>query len=130
PVELQFGEVSEYLSASSVPMSSKDEGPFQTFAHGGFFGSEMENACLLSVDLAKRLTERDPATLIGLTPTLSYAASSSGALPQAPAAPFQIQRKDALFRIVGILERDPASGAGGGALLSGLMIPLGKATEM
>lgn len=131
PVEIKYDQASEFSLAAGVPMSSRNEGAFQTFAHGGFFTSETDNACLLSLDMAKRLTEGDAGKLIGRELTLSYAAPpGTGGVPIPTGTPFQVERKEAKYKIVGIVERDPNPGFGGGLLISGVMIPLAKAREI
>jgi len=132
PVELKYEQFAEPTSATGVAMSARNEGAFQTFAYGSFFNNESENACLLSLDLAKRLDERDPKNLIGKQVTLTWAASSTFAAgaPSMPDNPLQLQRAEARYTVVGIVEREPGPGGLPGAILSGLMIPLAKAREM
>jgi putative ABC transport system permease protein len=128
PLELSYGQFSEFSAAAGVPMSAQGEGVFQTLAFGTFFRNETDSACLLTLDLAKRMTDQDPKSLIGRTVTLSYATIPAGGagLTGMPS----IQRVDAKYTVVGIVERDPAPGLGGVAGLSGLMIPLAKASAM
>jgi ABC-type antimicrobial peptide transport system permease subunit len=132
PVELKYEQFSEQITAMGVAMSARNEGAFQTFAYGGFFTSESDNACLLSLDLAKRVDERDPKNLLGKQVTLTWASPSTFAAgaPSMPDNPLQIQRGDARYTVVGIVEREPGPGGLPGAILSGLMIPLGKARDM
>jgi putative ABC transport system permease protein len=129
PVELTYGQFSEFSAAAGVPMSSQGEGAFQTLAFGTFFRNETDSTCLLTLDLAKRVTDHDPKDLIGQAVTLSYAEMpASGAL--GPAGMAAIHRVDAKYTVVGIVERDPAPGLAGFAGLSGLMIPLAKARDI
>jgi putative ABC transport system permease protein len=124
PVELNFGEFSQAVTAMGVPMSSKGEGVFQTFSYGEFFSSESDS-CLLSLDMAKQITSQDPGNLVGKTLKLTYAASpkSSGDVDALTGIP--VRRVDVQCRITGIVERDPAPLAGGNpGLASGVMIPL------
>ena len=118
-VEAKYGGESEFAVASGVPMTVRGEGAFQSMAYGRFFANDAENACMLSLDLAKRINEKDPGSLVGQELTLNYAASAGGA----------IQRAETKCPIVGIVEREtgPLGGGGGG---SGLMIPLAKAREI
>jgi hypothetical protein len=39
PVEIKFGEATEYTAASGIPMSTKGTGPFQTITHGSGISS-------------------------------------------------------------------------------------------
>jgi putative ABC transport system permease protein len=132
PVDLKYEQFAEPMIATGVAMSARNEGAFQTFAHGGFFTNESDNACLLSLDLAKRVDERDPKNLLGKQVTLSWAASSTSAAGAVsmPDNPLQIQRVEARYTVVGIVEREPGPGGLPGAITSGLMIPLAKAREM
>jgi putative ABC transport system permease protein len=131
PVELTYGQFSEFSAAAGVPMSAQGEGAFQTLAFGTFFRNESDNACLLTLDMAKRMTDREPKDLIGQAVTLSYAQlPSSGATTAGAPDAASFQRVDAKFTVIGIVERDPAPGVGGIGGLSGLMIPLAKARDI
>src|SRR4051812_49368215 len=46
PLELKFGEHTEFAAAAGVPMSSKGEGGFQKIPHGQFFANETDPACM------------------------------------------------------------------------------------
>src|SRR2546422_714907 len=94
PLELRLGEFSRVVMAAGVPMSSKGEGAFQTLSFGTFFNSESENACVLSLDFARQIAQQDPASLIGKSPTLSYAASSPNAQETNYRGAFQVRRVD------------------------------------
>ena len=128
PVEVKFGGDSEFNTATGVPMSVKNEGAFQSIPHGRFFADENEAACLLSLDLAKRMNDANPAGLIGKELMLNYA-SSSGSGQAAPGMPAGVTRGESKCTIVGIIEREtgPFAAAGG---VSPLMIPLPKAREI
>ena len=119
PVEVKYGGESEFSIAAGVPMSVKGEGAFQAISYGRFFESESENACMLSLDFAKRINDQDPKKLVGQSLTLNYASSANGT----------VQRADIACPIVGIVEREtgPFQGAGG---VSPLMMPMGKAKEI
>src|SRR5262249_19547413 len=69
-VQLKYGQFAEPVMASGVAMSARDEAFFQTFAHGGFFRNATDSACVVTVDLAKRLSDRDPKELVGPQLTL------------------------------------------------------------
>ena len=120
PVEMTLGDFSRPMTVTGVPMSSKSEGAFQTFSHGQFFSSESDRACLLSLNMAKQITEKDPGSLVGKTATLAYAASRG----------LQPERVNLECRIAGIVERDPGAlpipGAPGGSVI----IPLGFAKSI
>ena len=128
PVEITFDGFSRPMTAAGVPMSSAGEGAFQTLSYGQFFTSESDNACMLSLDLAKQIAEQNPGSLIGKSLTLSYAASHVNEKEPVSQAGFQVQRVDLECRIVGIVERDPGGPLplGGGPPVS-VMIPLGIA---
>lgn len=137
PVQVTYKDSSELAAATGVPMSSAGEGAFQSLSHGAFFANDEDDACMLSLEMARRLTGADPGDLIGQTVTLTYATSATnGAAPAAAqplplpgfpsGAPMQIQRVDVPCPIVGIVERESAPLLGGG-LVSGVMIPLAKA---
>jgi putative ABC transport system permease protein len=128
PVEFTLAGFSRLTTAAGVPMSSKGEGAFQTLSYGQFFANESEEACMVSLDLAKQIAEKDPGSLIGKSPTLSYAASHVNEKEPASQAGFQVQRVDRECRIVGIVERDPGGPLplGGGPPVS-VVIPLGIA---
>jgi predicted lysophospholipase L1 biosynthesis ABC-type transport system permease subunit len=119
PVEVKYGSDTEFNLAAGVPMAVKGEGAFQSLVHGRFFASDTEPACMLSLDYAKRMNEKAPASLVGQDVTLNYATSAGGV----------IQRADMTCSIVGIVERETGPFAGGGGV-SPLMIPMGKAKEM
>ncbi len=132
PVEARLGDFSEFTTAAGVPMSSRGEGAFQTITHGAFFDTEVDEACMLSLDMAKRIDEAHPEALIGQSLTLAYATStpsSGGVTPPDAAAPFQVARVSAPCRIVGIVERESGPGLGG-STVSALMIPLARARTL
>ena len=119
PVEIKYGSDSEFNLAAGVPMAVKGEGAFQSIVHGRFFESDAEQACMLSLDYAKRMNEQAPGSLVGKDLTLNYAASVNGV----------VQRTDMKCPVVGIVERETGPFAGSGGV-SPLMIPLGKAKEI
>jgi putative ABC transport system permease protein len=127
PVEATIGEFSSPVIATGTPMSSKGEGAFQTFAYGEFFKDESESDCLLTLDMATRIAEKDTGSLIGKMLTLSYAASQRS-LSDGVADGFQVHRMEVQCRIAGIVERNPgAIGPGGALALSGVMLTMGLA---
>ena len=134
PVEVRYQDRSEFVSASGVPMSARDEGAFRTFVHGGFFANDSDNACLLILDMARRLSNNDPQALIGKTVTIAYAASPApGGMPAGVPMPlpvFQVQQVEVPFTVAGIVEREPGPAMGGTPGLAGLMIPMSRAREI
>ena len=73
PVEAKFGDESEGTLAAGVPMSAKDQGSFQSIAYGRFLSSETAAECLLSLDMAKRIDDANPQSLIGKDLLLAHA---------------------------------------------------------
>jgi putative ABC transport system permease protein len=119
PVEVKLGNDTEFHVAAGVPMAVKGEGAFQAIVYGRFFESESEQACMLSLDLAKRMKEQAPGSLVGQELVLNYPASADGV----------VQRAETKCAIVGIVERETGPFAGGGSV-SPLMIPLARAKEI
>jgi putative ABC transport system permease protein len=142
PVEVRYSLFAEGAAATSVDMSQNGEGPYQKLAFGTFFVSDTENVCLLSLDMAKRMTDHDagvageePKDLIGKNVTLVYASTSgtpsgtSGTVTSTvDVGTVQIHRIEIPYRVVGIFEREQGGFGGGGA--AGLMIPLARATAL
>ena len=135
-LQLKFEDYTEFTTASGVPFSAKGEGAFQSIKHGGFFASETDEACMLSLDYAKRLSD-DPGTLVGKTLTLSYAVSSANApatsapvpqgFPALGAAGMNLSRVDTTCTVAGIVERETGPVFAGTAGVTGLMLPLARA---
>jgi putative ABC transport system permease protein len=124
PIEVALGEFSSPVIALGVPMSSRNEGPFQTFSYGEFFKSESENACLLTLDMAKRIVEKETGGLIGKSLNLSYAASQNNATSTTLNG-FQVHRAGVQCRIAGIVQRNPGPlGPGGDLGISGVMLTM------
>ena len=73
PVEVKYGDESEGSFVTGVPMSAKDHGAFQSITYGTFFTDDSANECLLSLDMAKRIDEKNPQGLIGKDLTLTHA---------------------------------------------------------
>ena len=136
PVEVKFRGASEYAQAVGIPMSSRGEGAFQSIVFGRFFASDTEEACMLSLDYAKRIDEQNPGSLIGQTLTLNYAAATrpdagapSGGI-SIPGTGLNVQRVELACPVVGIVERESGPFAAGGGGAAGLMLPLGKAKAL
>jgi putative ABC transport system permease protein len=129
PVEVKFEDRSEFAAATGVPPSLRGEGAFQSIPYGGFFSNDTDNACMLSLDLAKRIDEANPGRLIGRELTLTHAIAASADSANAEVvAGTSVQRVEEQYRIVGIVERE--TGPAGGSVVSPLMIPLAKARAM
>lgn len=134
PVELKFGETTEYAQAGGIPMSAKGTGPFQTFVHGEFLTGDNDAVCMLSLPFANRLVESNPEQLIGKEVILGYASAAATPVvtPTLPGFPpvTQVQRIEVRYRVVGIVERETGPMAMGGSMVSGLMIPLARARDI
>ena len=139
PVEVKFGTFSEMTAARGVPMSARNEGVFQEIAAGQFFANQTEDACLIGLDFARRLSEGEPRELVGKQLSLGYmsaaqstspaGAATASAVPGGLAGGLQIQRTERACTIVGIVSRQAGPGAGLG-MFAAVMIPLEKAREM
>ena len=111
PVRVTYGDAHEVAAAIGVPMSARGRGVFQSFTAGRFFANDSEDACLISLDFARRLTDRKPAEILGTTLTLAYASMDEAAMPMLPGMPgmlpgaMSIQRNEKPFRVAGIIER-------------------------
>jgi putative ABC transport system permease protein len=131
PVEVVFGDFSEFTAAAGVPMSAEGQGVFQHVTAGRFFPDDRHDTCLITLEFARRLTDGRAADLVGKELTLSFASSTTGDGAGAVALPggITIQRTQKAFRIAGIVER-PGGPGPGMALISPVMIPLARAREM
>jgi hypothetical protein len=78
---MKVADFEQVVTAAGVPMSSKNEGAFQTISSGEFFSSDSDKTCMLSLDMAKRIDEKNPNGLIGKAVALSYAASRKSETP-------------------------------------------------
>jgi putative ABC transport system permease protein len=128
PVELKFGEVTEYATVTGIPMSVRDSGAFQTIAHGTFLANDTDVACMISLDMANRLVEANPEQLVGKALTIGYA--SSVTVPMMPMPVAQVQRVEMSCPVVGIVERETGPMGVGGAMVTGVMMPLSKTREI
>jgi ABC-type antimicrobial peptide transport system permease subunit len=135
PVEIRFGDHSEFTQVAGVPMSARGQGPFATIMHGEFFRSDSDAACMISLEMGNRLVNENPSQLVGKELTLGYASSSPVAAPPAMlpgviGVPTMVQRAETRCRIIGIVERETGPMAVGGSMVTGVMIPLPKAREI
>jgi putative ABC transport system permease protein len=129
PVEVSYGDFSEFTGATGVPMSAKGQGVFQRMSFGLFFANEADDACLLSLEFARRVSDGKPESLIGKEITFGYAAASTPLTSQTGVPGVNLQRSERRFRVVGIVERQAGPNAGG-AMFAAVMIPLAKAREI
>jgi putative ABC transport system permease protein len=120
PVEVSYGDFSEFTAATGISMSSRGQGVFQSFKFGTFFQNEADDACVISLEFARRLDQGAPGKVVGNP----VAAMMSGMPPGV-----NVQRNERKFRIVGIVERQAGPGPAG-ALFGAVMIPLAKAKDM
>jgi putative ABC transport system permease protein len=134
PLQMKLDDASEFALAAGVPMVAAGEGAFQSITYGRFFANESDDACMLSLDMAKRLSAADPKSLLGKALTLSYAvrSESGGAAPVPPQqgldlGALQVRRVETTCAIVGIVERETGPGFVGAAGVSPLMLPMSKA---
>jgi putative ABC transport system permease protein len=126
PVQLRMRDYTGGATAAGIPESSRGTGPFQTITHGTFFANAQAEAAMLSLDLAKQIHETDPASLVGQSLTLSYAAAAPPDAGADPTTERRIARVEKTFTVVGIIERDADAGMAASGL-AGLMIPLAQA---
>jgi putative ABC transport system permease protein len=140
PVEVKFGDTTEYAAATGVPMSSRGIGAFQTIAHGEFLQNETAADCMISMDFANRLVQDKPQQLVGKTLSLGYAAAPVEApAGQEPPPPTrlsipqlitQVKRAESPCRVVGIVERETGPMPVGGSNVAAVMLPLPRAKEI
>ncbi len=129
PVEVSYGDFSEFAGATGVPMSARGQGVFQRISFGRFFANEADDSCLLSLEFANRITDGKPESLVGKDITFGYAAASAPGASETGVPGVNLQRGERVFRVVGIVERQ-AGPSLGGAMFAAVMIPLAKAREM
>lgn len=129
-VQMRMREYTGGVTAAGVPESSRGVGAFQTITHGAFFPDAQAETAMLSLDMARRINDVDPASLIGQNLTLSYIVAGPPAEGAAPGTARRVERVEKTFAVVGIVERDADAGAGAmmmGGGLSGVMIPIAQA---
>jgi len=129
PVEVSYGEFSEFTGATGVPMSARGQGVFQRMSFGQFFPNDADDSCLLSLEFAKRLTDGKPESLVGKDISFGYAAASAPGASETGMPGVNLQRSERKFRVVGIVERQ-AGPSPGGAMFAAVMIPLARARAM
>jgi len=129
PVEVSYGDFSEFTGATGVPMSARGQGVFQRISFGQFFANETDDACLLSLEFAKRVSDGKPESLVGKAITFGYAAASTPLTSETGVPGVNLHRSERTFRVVGIVERQ-AGPSPGGAMFAAVMIPLARARAM
>ena len=138
PLEVKYGDVTEYAGATGVPLSSRGVGAFQTMAHGEFLADDTAAHCMVSLDFANRLVESNPAQLIGKLLSLGYPSSPAPPAPASQDVPAPtvaqtmppVTRAESSCRIVGIVQRETGPMAVGGSNVAGVMLPMPKAREI
>jgi len=120
-------------------MSARNEGVFQEITAGQFFSNQTDDACLISLEFAGRLSDREPRDLVGKPLSLGYMSAAQpgstdaiavpGTIPGGVAGGLHIQRTERSFTIIGIVSRQQGPGAGLG-MFAAVMVPLAKVREM
>jgi putative ABC transport system permease protein len=129
PVEVSYGEFSEFTLATGVPLSARGQGVFQRMSFGQFFPNDADDSCLLSLEFATRITDGKPERLVGKDITFGYAAAAAPGAGETGMPGVNLQRSERRFRVVGIVERQAGPGPGG-AMFAAVMIPLARARAM
>ena len=130
PLQMKFNGQQEAFAASGIPMSAKGEGAFRSISYGAFFPNDTDGTCMLSLDLAKRMAENDPGSLVGQTVTLIHVSPATAAAAVAGVlSGTQPKADETPCRIVGIVERETGPG-GIGVQVAPVMLPLGRAKTM
>jgi putative ABC transport system permease protein len=130
PTEIQFEGKPFSTTVAGIPSSAKTEGAFDGMK-GAFFSGLNADEAILQIEFAKDLSTQ-PDSLIGKNLTLRYAerqplpaepnagkgkTSAGGADSQSEendlSPGFSIVPREKIFRIVGIVETEPATGIGG-----------------
>src|SRR4051812_37428442 len=130
PLQMKFNGEQESFAASGVPMSANGEGAFRSISYGTFFPNDTDATCMLSLDLAKRMNDADPGSLVGQKVTLLHASPAAvaaiigGGMTGGTPKP-----EETSCRIVGIVERETGP-AGVGGQVTPVMLPLARAKAM
>lgn len=129
PTGIKYGDTTYQTIVAGIPESSKGGGAFDGI-QGSFFSGPEANEAILQIELAKQLST-NPSSLIGQSVTLNYAerqdlpASADGGI----SGGFQVVPHEEQLRIVGIIETEPTTGAGGFGQVR-MMIPLDVAQKL
>jgi putative ABC transport system permease protein len=130
PLQMKFNGEQESFAAAGVPLSANGEGAFRALSYGTFFPNDTEMTCMLSLDLAKRMNDTDPGSLVGQNVTLLHASPAAvaaiigGGMTGGTPKP-----EETSCRIVGIVERETGP-AGVGGQVTPVMLPLARAKAM
>lgn len=130
PTEIQFESKPFSTTVAGIPASAKFDGAFDGMK-GAFFSGLNVDEAILQIELARDLSNQ-PDSLIGKDLKLRYAerqplpaesntaknkAGASGATPHSADSDlspgFSIVPREKTFRIVGVVETEPATGFGG-----------------
>jgi putative ABC transport system permease protein len=131
PTEIQFEGKPFSTMVAGIPSSAKTDGAFEGMK-GAFFSGLNVDEAILQIEFAKDLSSTQTDSLIGKNVTLRYAerqplpaepsaakskASVNGEVPLSKGSDlspgFSIVPREKTFRIVGIVETEPATGFGG-----------------
>ena len=131
PTEIQFEGKPFSTMVAGIPSSAKTDGAFEGMK-GAFFSGLNVDEAILQIEFAKDLSSTQTDSLIGKNVTLRYAerqplpaepsaakskASVNGEAPLSKGSDlspgFSIVPREKTFRIVGIVETEPATGFGG-----------------
>ncbi len=129
PTGIKYGDNTYPTVVAGVPESSKGTGAYDGI-EGSFFSGPDANEAILQIELAKLLSS-DPNSLIGKEVTVNYAerqalpASADGGI----SGGFSVVPHEENLRIVGIIDTEPATGAGGFGQVR-MMIPLAVAEKL
>ncbi len=130
PTEIQFEGKPFSTTVAGIPASAKSDGAFDGMK-GAFFSGPNVDEAILQIEFAKDLSTQ-PDSLIGKDLTLRYAerqplpaepsagkskAGADGTTPHSAETDlspgFSIVPREKTFRVVGVVETEPATGFGG-----------------
>ena len=129
PTEIRYKETPYPTMLAGVPQSSKDAGAYDGI-QGSFFSAPDAHEAILQIELAKQLSD-NPASLVGQDVSVNYnerqalAPSADGGI----SGGFSVVPHEEKLRIVGIINTEPATGAGGFGQVR-LMIPMQVAENL
>jgi putative ABC transport system permease protein len=129
PTGIKFGDNTYPTIVAGVPQSSQGGGAYDGI-QGSFFSGPQAHEAILQIELAKQISP-NPNSLIGRNITLNYAERQTLA-PSAEggiSGGFSVVPHEEQLRIVGIIDTEPATGAGGFGQVR-LMIPLEVAEKL
>jgi putative ABC transport system permease protein len=129
PTGIKFGDNTYPTIVAGVPQSSQGGGAYDGI-QGSFFSGPEAHEAILQIELAKQISP-NPNSLIGQNITLNYAERQTLA-PSADggiSGGFSVVPHEEQLRIVGIIDTEPATGAGGFGQVR-LMIPLEVAEKL